>query len=93
MTISRREFVYGAVTSVTAGVAASRADAQSGDPVRVGLLTVKTGPLASGGIDMERAMTQYLKERNSTMAGRKVDLLVGDSGGVPSDISRPGGMS
>jgi branched-chain amino acid transport system substrate-binding protein len=47
-------------------------------------MTVKTGPLASGGIDMERALTQFLKERNNTLAGRKVDLYVGDSGGVPA---------
>src|SRR5438874_3218726 len=52
--------------------------------IRLGLVTVKTGPRASGGIDMERALAQYLKERNSTMAGRKVELLVGDSGGVPA---------
>src|SRR5215210_1120962 len=47
-------------------------------------MTVKTGPLASGGIDMERALTQYLKERNNTLAGRKVELFVGDGGGVPA---------
>ncbi len=47
-------------------------------------MTVKTGPLASGGIDMERALVQYLKERNNTLAGRKVELFVGDSGGVPA---------
>jgi branched-chain amino acid transport system substrate-binding protein len=47
-------------------------------------MTVKTGPLASGGIDMERALQQFLKERNSTLAGRKVELIVADSGGVPA---------
>ncbi len=47
-------------------------------------MTVKTGPLASGGIDMERALVQYLKERSYTLAGRKVELFVGDSGGVPA---------
>src|SRR3989440_4149226 len=57
--------------------------AQAG-PIRVGLVTVKTGPLASGGIDMERALTQYLQERNNTLAQRKIELLVGDSGGVPA---------
>jgi len=50
----------------------------------VGLVTVKTGPLASGGIDMERALVQYLSERNNTLAGRKVELIVADSGGVPA---------
>jgi branched-chain amino acid transport system substrate-binding protein len=47
-------------------------------------MTVKTGPLASGGIDMERALVQYLEEKNHTLAGRKVELFVGDSGGVPA---------
>ena len=57
--------------------------AQTG-PIRLGLMTVKTGPLASGGIDMERALVMYLKERNGTLAGRKIELFVGDSGGVPA---------
>jgi len=47
-------------------------------------MTVKTGPLASGGIDMERALIQYLRERNNMLSGRKVELFVGDSGGVPA---------
>ena len=47
-------------------------------------MTVKTGPLASGGLDMERALIMYLRERNYTLAGRKVTLSVGDSAGVPA---------
>src|SRR5260370_34825960 len=47
-------------------------------------MPVKPGPLASGGIDMERALVMSLRERNGTLAGRKVELLVGDSGGVPA---------
>ncbi len=54
------------------------------EPIRLGLMTVKSGPLASGGIDMERALIMYLKERNNLMAGRKVELFVGDSAGVPA---------
>ena len=83
MAINRRRFIQAAGAGLSASAlgfpAISRA--QSG-PIRVGLVTVKTGPLASGGIDMERALTQYLKERNYTMAGRKVELIVADSGGV-----------
>ena len=71
MTISRRKFLQG----LGAGVAAANAPwaAAQSEPIRVGLLTVKTGPLASGGIDMERALVMYLRERNNTLAGRKVD--------------------
>ena len=81
MSFNRRRFVQ--ATGALAVASALPASAQAG-PIRLGLMTVKTGPLASGGIDMERALVQYLKERNNTLAGRKVELFVGDSGGVPA---------
>src|SRR6266581_1782226 len=83
MAFTRRRFVQAAGLGASALGFPAIVRGQSG-PIRVGLMTVKTGPLASGGIDMERALVQYLKERNSTMAGRKVELFVGDSGGVPA---------
>ena len=88
MTISRRHLIQGAagfasMAGLSAGVS-TRALAQSAEPMRLGLLTVKTGPLASGGIDMERALTMFLKERNNELAGRKVELIVADTAGVPA---------
>jgi branched-chain amino acid transport system substrate-binding protein len=58
--------------------------AQNGGPIRIGMLAVKTGPLASGGIDMELGMTMFLKERDNTLAGRKVELIVADTTGAPA---------
>jgi branched-chain amino acid transport system substrate-binding protein len=85
MAFTRRRFVQsaGSTLAVSALGLPLTARAQS-EPIRLGLMTVKTGPLASGGIDMERALQQFLKERNNTLAGRKVDLFVGDSAGVPA---------
>jgi len=81
MPFTRRRFIQ--ATGAAAAAAAVPVRAQAG-PIRLGLMTVKTGPLASGGIDMERALTQFLGERNNTLAGRKVELIVADSGGVPA---------
>jgi branched-chain amino acid transport system substrate-binding protein len=53
-------------------------------PFKIGLLTVKTGPLAQGGIQMEQGIVTLLKEKNYTLAGRKVELLVADTGGNPA---------
>src|SRR5436190_19664804 len=53
-------------------------------PVKIGLLTVKTGPLAQGGIQMEQGTNLFIKDRNATLAGRKVELVVGDTGGNPA---------
>jgi branched-chain amino acid transport system substrate-binding protein len=55
-----------------------------GKPIRIGLLTVKTGPLAEGGIQMEQGTKLFLKDANGMMAGRKVELVVGDTGGNPA---------
>ena len=54
-----------------------------GAPLKIGLLTVKTGPLAQGGIQMEQGTIVFLKEKNYTLAGRKVDLISADTGGNP----------
>jgi branched-chain amino acid transport system substrate-binding protein len=83
MTFNRRRFVQASGAAAASLGLPGISFSQSGS-LRLGLMTVKTGPLASGGIDMERALVQYLKERNYTMAGRKVELFVGDSGGVPA---------
>ena len=85
MTISRRQFVSSVAGAGIAAVASpGLALAQNSGPVRVGLLAAKTGPLASGGIDMELALTMFLKERDYTLAGRKIDLIVADTAGVPA---------
>jgi len=85
MAFTRRRFVKAAAGGVAVSALglplSSRAQSE---PIRLGLMTVKTGPLASGGIDMERALVQYLRERNNALAGRKVELFVADSAGVPA---------
>jgi branched-chain amino acid transport system substrate-binding protein len=78
--LARRGFVAGAVASATLPMPAIAQNA----PVRIGLLTVKTGPLAQGGIQMEQGVSLFLKNRNNTIAGRKVELMVGDTGGNPA---------
>src|SRR6202047_3274161 len=85
MTISRRQFVGGVAGAASPTLAAPRVVfAQNSGPIRVGLLAAKTGPLASGGIDMDLALTMFLKERDNTLAGRKVELIVADTAGAPA---------
>jgi branched-chain amino acid transport system substrate-binding protein len=53
-------------------------------PFKIGLLTVKTGVLAQGGNQMEQGVVTFLKETDNMMAGRKVELVVADTGGGPA---------
>ena len=82
---SRRKFM--AATAAGAAAATFKfpmpAIAQAA-PFKLGLLTVKTGPLAQGGIQMEQGVLTYLKEKNNMMAGRKVEFFSADTGGNPA---------
>ena len=40
-------------------------------PVRIGLLTVKTGPLAQGGIQMEQGISLFLKHPATRLLGAR----------------------
>src|SRR6516225_3557388 len=83
MTVRRRTVVKSMLAASALVAAPAILRAQSG-PMRIGFLTVKTGPLAAGGIQMEEGLTLYLKERGNTLAGRPVTLFTGDSGGAPA---------
>ncbi|HEY4981988.1 MAG TPA: ABC transporter substrate-binding protein [Pseudolabrys sp.] len=82
---TRRKFMAG--TAAGAALATFKFPAPAiaqGAPFKLGLLTVKTGPLAQGGIQMEQGLATFLKQKNNTLAGRKVELIVADTGGNPA---------
>ena len=58
--------------------------AQTPEPLKIGFLTVLTGPLAAGGQQQEEGAGLFLSERNGMIAGRKVELITQDTGGNPA---------
>ena len=58
--------------------------AQTPEPLKIGFLTVLTGPLAAGGKQQEEGAALFLKERNGMIAGRKVELITQDTAGSPA---------
>ncbi len=83
--VSRRTLLAGTAAGAAAALTRFPAPAiAQAAPFKLGLLTVKTGPLAEGGIQMEQGVITYLKEKNYTMAGRKVELVTADTGGNPA---------
>lgn len=87
MTFDRRTGGISRRALIGAGAAASllpfRALAAD-EPIRVGFLTVKTGPLAAGGAQQEEGAALFLKERGGMLSGRKVELITADTAGNPS---------
>ena len=80
--ITRRK-VLANTTALAAAAAFPMPSIAQSAPIKIGLMTVKTGPLAAGGIHLEEGITTFLKEKDFKLAGRKVDLVVADTGGNP----------
>jgi branched-chain amino acid transport system substrate-binding protein len=83
MKLRRRTVLKGILGGVSALALKAPAIAQSA-PFKIGLLTVKTGPLAQGGIQMEQGIATLLKEKGNTLAGRKIEFISADTGGNPA---------
>jgi branched-chain amino acid transport system substrate-binding protein len=82
--VKRRTVLKGMLATGVSAVALPLPAIAQAAPFKIGLLTVKTGPLAQGGIQMEQGIVTFLKEKSYTLAGRKVELLVADTGGNPA---------
>jgi branched-chain amino acid transport system substrate-binding protein len=79
----RSAYALTAAAALCAAVSFPIPSRAQSEPFRLGFLTVRTGPLAAGGKQMEEGIQLFLKERNYTLAGRKVELIIADTGGTP----------
>src|SRR5262252_6515605 len=84
MSMKRRTVLKGLAATSAAVVYAPAVLRAQGAPFKIGLLTVKTGPLAQGGIQMEQGIATLLKEKSNTLSGRKIDFISADTGGNPA---------
>jgi len=75
---------FALLSALLAGAMSLPAQAADADPIRLGFLTINSGALAAGGKQMEDGLRLFLKERNQMIAGRKVELFVGDTAGQPA---------
>ena len=80
--LTRRALLAGA--AAISVLPTRRARAQVAEPLKIGFLTVDTGPLAAGGKQQEEGAALFLKERGGMIAGRKVELIKQDTAGNPS---------
>jgi branched-chain amino acid transport system substrate-binding protein len=72
-------FKIAAAAVVAATLGASAAGAQ--DTVKVGLLLPMTGPFTSTGKQIEAAARLYMAQNGTTVAGKKIEVILKDDGG------------
>jgi branched-chain amino acid transport system substrate-binding protein len=62
--------------------------AQAQQAFKIGLILPMTGPSASTGKQIEAAARLYIAQNGDKVAGRKIELIVKDDGGVPDATKR-----
>jgi branched-chain amino acid transport system substrate-binding protein len=62
--------------------------AQAQQAFKIGLILPMTGPSASTGKQIEAAARLYMAQNGDKVAGRKIELIVKDDGGVPDATKR-----
>src|SRR6266496_1024923 len=77
---------FAAIFAALAVFAASPAPAQQ--PVKLGLIMPYSGQFADAATQMDNAIKLYMKEHGDTVAGRKLEIIRRDTGGVAPDVAK-----
>src|SRR5215813_11886928 len=90
-TISGRNtmrFSTTAMGGIAALLLASTAPASAQDTVKIGLIMTLSGQFADAGIQMHNGVKTYMKEHGETAGGKKIEVIVKDSGGMAPDVAK-----
>jgi branched-chain amino acid transport system substrate-binding protein len=82
---NRRHILLGAAM-LSAGLIS--APASAADPIKVGLIVPMSGPFASTGKQVEAAVKLYQQQNGTSVAGREVQIILKDDGGVSPDVTK-----
>jgi len=58
------------------------------EPVKIGLILPYSGQFADAATQMDNAIKLYVKEHGDTVAGRKIEFIRRDTGGIAPDIAK-----
>ena len=83
----RRQLMLGGAAMLASSVLPSALAASSG-PLKVGLILPMSGPFASTGRQIDAAVKLFLQQNGSTVAGRQIEVILKDDGGVSPDVTK-----
>ena len=81
-----RKFIVGLLgaTALLAGAAAANAQGT----VKIGLILPYSGQFADTASQMDNAIKLYVKEHGDTVAGKKIEFIRKDTGGIAPDVAK-----
>lgn len=74
-----------------AGLAAAMlvaAPASAQQPIKIGLIMPYSGQFADAATQMDNAIKLYVKQQGDTVAGRKIEFIRKDTGGIAPDVAK-----
>ena len=87
MKTTRRQALQLTAAGLLPGLLPGLSQAQAGTPFKVGLVLPLTGPFTSTGRQVEAGARLYLAQNGTTVAGRPIEIILKDDGGV-ADATR-----
>ena len=82
------DLITTALGGVAAVLLASAAPASAQDTIKIGLIMTLSGQFADAGIQMQNGVKTYMKQHGDTVGGKKIELIVKDSGGMAPDVAK-----
>lgn len=74
--------------AILGGLAAAQPVARAQDTIKIGIVLPMTGPFQSTGFQSTAALNLFLQQRGNTVAGKKIETIVKDDGGVADNAKR-----
>src|SRR6266545_6270236 len=77
--------IFAPAVATLALLAASSAPAQT---VKIGMILTLTGQFADAGAQLDNGVKTYMKQFGDTVAGRRIEIIRRDTGGVAPDLAK-----
>ncbi len=81
-----RKSLVGLLSAAALVVGMTQAGAQ--DTIKIGLVMTLSGQFADAGIQMRNGVQTYMKQFGETVGGKKIELIIKDSGGPAPDVAK-----
>jgi len=85
--MQRALFGLGSLIAVAAA-AAFAAPAHAQQPLKIGMIMPYTGQFTDTAAQMDNAIKLYMKQHGDVVAGRKIEVIRKDTGGVAPDVAK-----
>ena len=74
--------------AITAAALLAATSAQAQGTIKIGVVMSFSGQFADPGAQIDNGIKLYMKEHGDTVAGKKIEIIRKDSGGVAPDVSK-----